>query len=118
VTDTNNITQTADPALDPIIDQHRQARTEEEVKELSWKLAKLIEERACTIPAWESPFYRYLSWRWLRWPANGNARKSREPLDAHMYWIDEDMKRETRDAMREGRDYGETLRVFDTYKAK
>lgn len=46
VTDTNNITQTADPALDPIIDQHRKAKTEEEVRELSWKLAKLIEERA------------------------------------------------------------------------
>jgi hypothetical protein len=35
-----------------------------------------------------------------------------------MYWIDEDMKRETREALREGRDFGETLRVFDAYKAK
>jgi microcin C transport system substrate-binding protein len=118
VTDTNNMTQTADPALDPIIDQHRKAKTEEEVQRLSWQLAKLIEDRACTIPAWESPFYRYLTWRWVQWPVKGNARKSREPMDAHMFWIDEDVKRETKEAMRTGRDFGETLRVFDAYKAK
>lgn len=116
VTDTNNITQTADPALDPIIDQHRKAQTEEEVQRLSWQLAKLIEERACTIPAWESPFYRYLCWRWVRWPENGNARKSREPLDAYMFWIDEDLKRETKEASKSGRDFGEVLRVFDAYR--
>lgn len=116
VTDTNNITQTADPELDPLIIQHRKARTEEEVKELSWKLAKMIEDRACVIPAWESPFYRYLTWRWIRWPEKGNARKSREPMDAHMFWIDEDVKQETKDAMREGRSFGEVLRVFDAYR--
>ncbi|MEZ5323994.1 MAG: extracellular solute-binding protein [Verrucomicrobiales bacterium] len=116
VTDTNNITQTADPMLDPIIEQHRKAQTEDEVQRLSWQLAKLIEDRACTIPAWESPFYRYLCWRWVRWPATGNARQSREPLDAHMFWIDEDVKRETKQAIRDGRSFGEVLRVFDTYR--
>ena len=118
VTDTNNMTQTADPALDPLIDQHRKAKTEEEVQRLSWQLAKLIEDRACTIPAWESPFYRYMAWRWVRWPEKGNARKSREPMDEHMFWIDEDVKRETKEAIRTGRDFGETLRVFDAYQAK
>ena len=116
VPDTNNITQTADPMLDPIIDRHRKAQTEEEVQQLSWQLAKLIEDRACTIPAWESPNYRYLCWRWLRWPKTGNARKSQLPLDAQMFWIDEDLKRETQQAMREGREFGEVLRVFDKYR--
>ncbi|MDA0813819.1 MAG: extracellular solute-binding protein [Verrucomicrobia bacterium] len=116
VTDTNNITQTADPLLDPIIDQHRKAETEEEVQQLSWQLAKLVEDRACTIPAWESPFYRYLCWRWVQWPKTGNARQSREPLDAHMFWIDPDMKKETKEATDNGRSFGEVLRVFDTYR--
>lgn len=116
VTDTNNITQTADPELDKLIIQHRKAQTEEEVQTLSWQLAKLIEERACVIPGWESPFYRHLTWRYLRWPKTGNARQSREPKDAYMFWIDEDMKKETKDAMREGRSFGEVLRVFDAYR--
>lgn len=118
VTDTNNMTQTADPALDPLIDKHRLAQTEEEVQKLSWELAKLIEDRASVIPAWESPFYRYLSWRWVQWPKNGNARASREPLDAHMFWIDEDIKSQTKEAMKEGKDFGEVTRVFDAYQRK
>ncbi|OYW77470.1 MAG: hypothetical protein B7Z37_04325 [Verrucomicrobia bacterium 12-59-8] len=116
VTDTNNMTQTADPALDPIIDRHRLAQTEDEVQKLSWELSQLIHERASVIPAWESTFYRYLSWRWIQWPKNGNARKSREPLDSHMFWIDEDIKRETKEAMREDKDFGEVTRVFDAYQ--
>jgi microcin C transport system substrate-binding protein len=116
VTDTNNFTQTADPELDKLIIQHRRAQTEEEVQTLSWQLAKLIEDRASVIPAWESPFYRYLSWRYIRWPKNGNARQSREPDDAYMFWIDEDMKNETQEAMREGRSFGEVLRVYDDYR--
>jgi hypothetical protein len=35
-----------------------------------------------------------------------------------MFWIDEGIKRETKDAIRTGRDFGEILRVFDAYKAK
>ena len=118
VTDTNNMTQTADPALDPLIDKHRLAQTEDEVQKLSWELAKLVEDRGSVIPAWESPFYRYLSWRWIQWPKNGNAKASREPLDAHMFWIDEDIKRETKEAMRNGKDFGEVTRVFDAYQRK
>jgi microcin C transport system substrate-binding protein len=116
VPDTNNMTQTADPVLDPIIDRHRLAQTEEEVQKLSWELEQLIHDRANTIPAWESPSYRYLSWRWVGWPKNGNARSSREPIDKYMFWIDEDLKRETQEAIRTGRDFGETLRVFDAYR--
>lgn len=116
VTDTNNITMTADPELDKIIDRHRNAKTEEEVQELSWQLAKLIEERGNSIPAWESPFYRYLTWRWVRWPKTGNAKKSQLPLDAHMFWIDEEMKEETLKAMEEKRSFGEQLLIHDDYK--
>jgi microcin C transport system substrate-binding protein len=118
VPDTNNITMTADPELDALIDKHRKAETEEEVQRYSWQLEEMIAARGNTIPAWEASFYRYLCWRWLRWPKTGNARSSQEPLDAHMYWIDEDIKRETKEAMREGRSYGEVLRIFDDFRQK
>jgi microcin C transport system substrate-binding protein len=116
VVDTNNVTMTADPALDVLIDKQRLAETEEEVQRLSWQLTQLIHDRACTIPAWEAPNYRYLCWRWLQWPKTGNARESQQPLDEKMYWIDEDLKAETKQAREEGRSYGEVLRVFDKYR--
>ncbi|RBP42342.1 microcin C transport system substrate-binding protein [Roseimicrobium gellanilyticum] len=116
VPDTNNVTMTADPALDPLIMQQREAQTEEEVQRISWHLEKLIEDRACAIPAWESPFYRYSCWRWLRFPKDGNVKASQMPLDSFVFWIDEGMKEETKKAMREGHSYGEIMRTFDKYR--
>jgi microcin C transport system substrate-binding protein len=116
VVNTNNITMTADPELDKLIDEQRFAPTEEEVQRLSWQISKMLADRASSIPAWESPFYRYLCWRWVKWPKNGNAKNSQLPLDEQMFWIDEDVKRETQKAIEDGTDFGETLRVFDKYR--
>ncbi|MEZ0277437.1 MAG: extracellular solute-binding protein [Roseimicrobium sp.] len=116
VPDTNNVTMTADPELDPLIIQHREAQTEEEVQRLSWLLEKMIEDRACAIPAWESPFYRYACWRWLRFPKDGNLKASQLPLESFVFWIDEKMKKETKEARSEGRSYGEIIRIFDQYR--
>jgi microcin C transport system substrate-binding protein len=116
VPDTNNVTMTADPTWDPLIIQHREAQTEEEVQRLSWLLAKMVEDRGCSIPAWESPFYRYACWRWLRFPKDGNVKASQMPLDSFVFWIDEDVKKETKKAMAEGHSYGEIIRIFDQYR--
>ncbi len=116
VPDTNNVTMMADPELDSLIDQHRQAQTEEEVKRLSWQLAEMIEARACSIPAWEAPFYRYMHWRWMCFPQDGNVRASQDPLQSHVFWIDEEKKNETQKAIRAGESFGEVLRIHDQYR--
>jgi microcin C transport system substrate-binding protein len=116
VTDTNNITMTADPKLDVLIDEYRDSKTEDELQERAWVLQKMIEDRGCTIPAWESPFYRWLSWRWVRWPENGNAKVSREPTDAFMFWIDEEVRAETLEARDKGESFGEATLVHDHFK--
>ena len=115
-TDTNNFTMTADPDLDVLIDQHRNAPNEEEMQRLSWIIEEKIEERACSIPAWDSPFYRYMHWRWMRWPKDGNVKASQMPLESYVYWIDEDVKTETKKAQAEGKSFGEVSRVFDQYR--
>jgi hypothetical protein len=52
----------------------------------------------------------------MRWPKDGNLKITREGLDAHVFWIDEDIKAETRDAMKKGRSYGEVSRIFEQYR--
>lgn len=116
VPDTNNVTMTADAEMDPIIDRQRNARTEEEMQALCYQLQEMVVAKACAIPGWDSPFYRYASWRWICWPKDGNVKASQLPLDSFVYWIDEDKKKETLDAMREGRSFGETTRVYDQYR--
>ncbi len=116
VPDTNNVTMTADPVMDPLIDQQRVAPTEEEMQRLCWILEEMVEAKAVSIPGWESPWYRYGHWRWVRWPKDGNLKNSQLPLDTYVHWIDEDVKKETLEAKRAGKSFGETLRVFDQYK--
>lgn len=107
---------TADPEMDPIIDRQRTAATEDEMQQLCYQLQEMVQAKACSIPAWDSPYYRYTSWRWICWPKDGNVKASQLPLDSFVYWIDEDKKKETLDAMREGRSFGETTRVYDQYR--
>jgi microcin C transport system substrate-binding protein len=118
VPDTNNVTMTADPAMDMLIDQWRKAPTEDEVRSLGYKLQEMVYEKSVSIPAWESPAYRFGCWRWVRWPKEGNLKNSQLPLDTHVHWIDEDLRHETEDALRSGKSFGEVLRTFDQYKAK
>ena len=116
--DTNNFTQTADPELDKIIDQQREAPNEDEMQRLSWILEEKAQQQASEIPTWEVPLFRYFHWRWLRWPKDGNCKYTREALDSFVWWIDDDIKAETLEAMREGRSFGEMSRVFDQYQNK
>lgn len=116
--DTNNFTQTADPELDKLIIQCREAPNEDEVQRLSWIIEEEAQRRATEIPTWEVPLYRYFHTRWLRWPADGNCKYSREGQDSFVWWIDEDIKKETLEAMRVGRSFGEKSRVFDQYQDK
>ena len=115
---TNNFTQTADPELDKLIVQQREAPNEDEVQRLSWQIEEIVQQRASEIPTWEVPLYRYFHTRWMRWPSDGNVKFSREAYDNYVWWIDEDIKAETLKAMREGRSFGETSRVFDQYQDK
>lgn len=115
-TDTNNFTMTDDPEMDKLVDQHRKAPNEDEMQRLSWLIEEKVQDLACQIPTWEVPMYRYLHWRWMRWPKDGNCKITREALDAFVWWIDDDIKAETKKAMKEGHSYGEVSRVFEQYR--
>lgn len=115
-TDTNNFTMMADPELDVLVDQQRKAPNEDEMQRLCWIIEEMVQDKACQIPTWEVPLYRYLHWRWLRWPKDGNCKTTREALDAFVWWIDDDIKAETKKAMAEGKSFGEVSRVFEQYR--
>ena len=117
-TNTNNFTMTADPQLDEWIDRQRKAPTEDDVQKYSWLVQERVQELGCAIPAWDTPYQRFLHWRWLRWPKEGNLKHTREAVESFVYWIDEDIKKETYEAMRSGKSFGEVSRVFDQYRDK
>ncbi|MDB6116565.1 MAG: ABC-type dipeptide transport system, periplasmic component [Verrucomicrobiaceae bacterium] len=115
-TNTNNFTMTSDPALDAVIDKERVAPDEDTLQKLCWQLEQMIQDRACMVPTWETPYYSNFVWRWVRWPKEGNLKITRMATDAYVYWIDEDIKAETLKAMKEGKSFGEVSHVYDQYR--
>jgi microcin C transport system substrate-binding protein len=117
-TDTNNQTSTADPEIDKLIDQYRKTADFTEICCLAKQLIALLHEDASFVPGWVAPFWRIGAWRWLRFPRDGNVMQSRVPDDFHMFWIDQDLKRETLEARRTGRTFEPWFPVWDQFKTE
>ena len=62
------------------------------------------------------PFYRRGYWRWLRHPEGFNLQHSGYDIQNYVSWIDEDMKAETKAAMKKGETFEPQINVYDQFK--
>ncbi|GAA5481562.1 ABC transporter substrate-binding protein [Haloferula sargassicola] len=113
---TNNLSSFADKDVDKILEDNRNARSLETVIRTSHELERIFHDRAVWSPAYQRPFYRVGYWRWVRWPDDFNVKIADEPEIAQVFWIDEEVKKETLEAMRTGKSFGEVNRVYDQYR--
>ncbi len=108
---TNNITATASPELDSAILSCQMARTEEEAVEAHHRVQRLIADTASWVPGWTTSYWRFAQWRWVCWPDTDECHfcppRYYDPMDSHLYWIDEKKQRETLKARSEGRSFPE-----------
>ncbi|HEY1121008.1 MAG TPA: hypothetical protein VGE67_05390, partial [Haloferula sp.] len=115
---TNNISVFADPEVDKLLEENRNARSLDVIRETSRQLEEIFHDRAVWIPGFYRPFYRVGYWRWIRWPDNFNVRLGNEPEMNHVHWIDSDRRKETQDAMTHGRTFPEKNLIFDQHRKK
>lgn len=117
---TNNLWVWGRDDTDLLSEKVRNARTEEELRDAAVKLQNIIHDEAIFVPAYTVDFVRIGSWRWMRWPDSEETRFCPpivyEPLEAHVHWIDGEMKEETMDAKRSGKTFEEVNRIFDEYR--
>ena len=108
---TNNVFSYANKEMDRLTESYRSARTWDEKRELGMEIQTIIDDEAVFIPGWSRGFERVACWRWMRWPDSVETRfcprATSYPYESYVYWIDEDMKRETLEAMRKGRTFPE-----------
>jgi len=113
---TNNFCSFADPRMDKLCEAERHATSIDDMRKASWAADQIIHDEGVWVPGYEPNFYRVAYWRWVKWPAKTfNVAVSDLPLQNHVHWIDEDAKRETEKAMREGKTFPEADLVFDEY---
>jgi microcin C transport system substrate-binding protein len=115
---TNNISVFADPEVDKLLEENRNARSLDVIRDTSFKLEEIFHERATWVPAYFRPFYRVGYWRWVRWPDDFNVRLGNEPEMNHVHWIDPDIKTETLEAMTSGKTFPEKNLIFDQHRKK
>ncbi|QTN31868.1 ABC transporter substrate-binding protein [Akkermansiaceae bacterium] len=117
---TNNLFVWGRDDTDLLCEKVRNARTVEELRDASVKLQHIIHDEAIFVPGYTVDFVRLGCWRWVRWPDCEETRFCPpilyEPFEAAVHWIDEGMEKETLEARRDGKSFGEVNRIFDDYR--
>lgn len=117
---TNNITSYSNPEMDKLLIQERDARTEEELEKSSHAIQRLIHEEGIWVPGWSVEFTRISYWRWVCWPDSETTRFSFplvfEPLENYLFWIDENIKKETLEAKKENIPFPEIDVIYDQFR--
>lgn len=102
---TNNIFAVADAELDASLDAERRAPDYSALKNALHRSQKRIHELGVWIPGWREPYTHIACWRWVRWPESPTrfcSPRIYNPLESHLYWVDDSMKKETQEARRRG----------------
>jgi len=120
---TNNITNTANPKLDLMIDAYKESTVHEERAQLARDIAQLIHDEAYVIPRTYVPFIRYGYWRWLQLPEYVSVPETGDVFDPFgstggFFWIDETMKEETQTAKKGDRTFPIQPIYHDDYARK
>lgn len=119
---TNNLFGWARKDTDSLSETVRTASTEEGIKDAAWKLQRIMHDEAIFVPGFTGDFIRVGSWRWVKWPDSETTHFSppvvSDPLEAHVLWIDEDIKTETQAARRSGKTFPESSKIIDYYRTK
>ena len=112
---TTNITATNSPSLDRAILACRAATTEADAVAAHHHAQQLIANTLAWVPGWTISYWRFAQWRWVRWPDEPDCRfcppRYYDPLDSHLYWIDEQLRAETLKKRADGKSYEEVERV-------
>ncbi|MCI7699050.1 MAG: ABC transporter substrate-binding protein [Akkermansia sp.] len=95
---TANVTATASSEIDAAILACKTAATEEQAAEANRRLQRLVATTYAWVPGWCTPYCRFAQWRWVCWPKTPDYNfcppRYHDPLDSHVYWIDESLRDE------------------------
>ena len=118
---TNNVFSYKNDEMDKLTVAYRNAETWDEKRGLGLEIQKIIHDEGVFIPGYSREFERIGCWRWMRWPDSEETRfcpkMTSYPYESYVYWIDGEVKRETKEAMKRGETFPEVERVFDDYRS-
>jgi microcin C transport system substrate-binding protein len=118
---TNNITNTADPEMDALIERFDTSTDERERQATARALQQKIHDSGAFIPGTMVPYIRMASWRWMKLPDDLGTRWNEDLFEfsgntGGLFWIDEKLKAETMEARKAGKAFEPVTIVNTKYK--
>ncbi|MFD2176265.1 extracellular solute-binding protein [Veronia pacifica] len=116
---TNAFNNFSDPALDKLIDAYRAEFDETKRAEISHQIQKIVEDANIIVPGYMVPYDRQVHWRWVKFPSTPMTKQTElifSPIDLSTFWIDTEVEKETREAMKAGKTFEKVVVIDDKFK--
>ncbi|MCW8331367.1 extracellular solute-binding protein [Photobacterium sp. SDRW27] len=86
---------------------------------ISHEIQKMVSEAFIIVPGYMVPYTREAHWRWVKYPTPAMTKQTEamfSPIDLSTFWIDQDLKKETKTAMKKGKTFEPVVVIDDTHK--
>ncbi|WP_353499111.1 extracellular solute-binding protein [Vibrio sp. CB1-14] len=116
---TNNHTFYQNPDMDNLIDQYVVEFDVAKKQQLSHQIQQKVSDEYLIVPGYMVPYTREAHWRWLRVPEKGMTKLTETMFsvtDVANFWIDSDVKTQTKSALKKGESFEPVTIIDDTYK--
>ncbi|CAJ1814724.1 hypothetical protein LMCDFJHI_03988 [Aeromonas salmonicida] len=124
---TNNIMNIDDDAITALVEQYDKEFDFAKKAALSRQIQQRLYELASFVPAYQVPYTREGAWRWIKLPKLPATPKSDLlywPLDGGssgysyggLLWIDDQLKTETKAAIKNGKTFPAVMKIDTTYQ--
>ena len=117
---TTNFNSYSNPKMDKLCEDIRAATNVESLRRDAWAVQQLVHDEGLFIPALKSGYVRMGNWNWVKWPQTKLyefcAPNVYLPTESYLYWIDEDLKKDTLAAKKAGEKLPEKNHFYDLYR--
>lgn len=120
---TNNFTNYSSPELDTLIDSYRSEFDLEKKQQLSKQIQQLINDAQVIVPGYMVPYAREGYWRWMKLPKEMTTKQTEFLFNGYgfigtmsTYWIDDEVKQGTKQAMKEGKAFEPVMIKDEAYR--
>jgi microcin C transport system substrate-binding protein len=113
---TNNFEVFAMPEVDALIERYRTSSDKQEMIEIANQITQIHHDHASYVPGFYQGFYRIGHWRWIRYPEFFNHKHTRSPGQFWVHWVDEELKKETLEARKNGTTFEPQINYYEQWK--
>ena len=100
---TTNFSNMNEPKINEMIEKFRESVSVDERIRLSNEIQVLIRDHASSVTTYTRPYFRQGFWKWLKTPEGYALKSSASLADYHVFWIDEELKKQTLEDRKAGK---------------